>query len=294
MSREFASINVGIRKDRDWRALPGPAQLLYWTLWAHPDLSYCGVLDWRPGRIGASTDGVTADDVRLVAQCLEARYFVVIDEDTEECLIRSWVRFDGLLKQPRLSVSFANAYAGVESEVISGVIVHEIAKLREAQPDLAAWSKSQVLDILAQPSVDPRSREVPGDPFPQGFGYGFRDHLGDGFGDRFGPGLGQASGRVSTSPTPAPAPAPSTCAPSPSGRKRPARTIPDDWKPNDTHVQMAAKLNLDLAREAMRFRNHAATNERKVRDWDAAFRNWLTNDRATPVAANRGQQPEGW
>lgn len=44
----------------------------------------------------------------------------------------------------------------------------------------------------------------------------------------------------------------------------------------------------------MRFRNHAAQNDRRLRDWDAAFRNWLTNDRAKPVAPNRGQQPEGW
>src|SRR5690348_9910466 len=101
MAREFSKMNLSINQDGDWRKLPPPAQHLYMTLWNHPSLSYCGVVDWRPGRLTALSEGWTVEDILEAADCLEARLFVVIDHTTEELLVRSWVRFDGLMKQPR-------------------------------------------------------------------------------------------------------------------------------------------------------------------------------------------------
>lgn len=62
------------------------------------------------------------------------------------------------------------------------------------------------------------------------------------------------------------------------GRKRrPARPLPDDWKPNENHAYFARENNLDLAHEADQFRAHAEANERRQANWDAAFRQWLGN-----------------
>src|SRR5690606_36164469 len=76
MARDHARVNVTIWGDPDFRALPAPAQHLYLTLWTAPRLSYCGVHDWRPGRIAARSTGLTADDIETIAQCLEARHFL--------------------------------------------------------------------------------------------------------------------------------------------------------------------------------------------------------------------------
>lgn len=85
----------------------------------------------------------------------------------------------------------------------------------------------------------------------------------------------------------------------PTARKRttrkPEKPLPSDWQPNDKHRDLARTQRLDLEREAFRFRNHAQANDRRQRDWDSAFTNWL--DKAFPVPAarrDRGQMPEGW
>lgn len=182
MPREFAAVNVSIWSDEDWRSLPPLAQHLYLTLWTDPKLSYCGVLDWRPGRIAARAAGWTADDVRTAADCLRARHFIVTDEDTEECLIRSWVRWDGLMKQPRMAVSYAHAYATVESTLLRRVLVHELVKLHERHPDLAGFSKPAVQEMLHLPAVSAKVSVSVEDPF--------------------GPSLAQTLPDVSVPPTP--------------------------------------------------------------------------------------------
>lgn len=178
MAREFAKTNISIHQDDDWRALPAPAQHLYGLLNTHPELSYCGVADWRPGRLVSFASGWDVDDIQIIADCLEARHFIVRDEVSEEVLIRSWIRFDGLIKQPRLAVSMANAFAAVSSNEIRGVIVHELNKLHKLEPNAPGWDKKPVMDILGLRSVDPKTRQVPSDPFAQGFAYHFRQSLG--------------------------------------------------------------------------------------------------------------------
>lgn len=295
MARDFAAVNLAIWQDPDWRNLPADAKLLYLTLWTHPQLDRAGVVDWRPGRIAALIDQTwTADDVRAVADCLEARLFIVTDEQTEECLIRSWVRFDGLLKSPVMSVTFANEYAAVVSQTIRGVIVHELHKLRERQPDLAAWKKGRVLEVLDMPSIDPRSRNLPTDPLDGASTRPVTHPLTPAVTPSVTP-----SGTVATGvagdpspnhpPTPSPSPSPLTPAPSASGRKRPKRPLPDDWTPNDKHREQATAKGLDADQIAFRFRNWAQSNDARYVDWDATFRNWIDreNTPARPAQPTR-------
>ena len=74
------------------------------------------------------------------------------------------------------------------------------------------------------------------------------------------------------------------------GRKRPARTIPDDWMPNAKHDTYAKERGLDLGQEAFRFRNHAAQVDRRCANWNAAFTNWLSKAYpAKPAPAAAGE-----
>lgn len=299
MAREFSRWNVGANSDEDWKALPWPAQWLYKTLWDHAKLTYCGVLDWRPGRIAASAVGMDEAGVRVLAQCLEARLFVVLDEGTEEILIRSWARFDGLMRQPRMAVSFATAFHAVESPVIQGVLVHEVHKIRSREPNLIGWTRPTVADLLERTPLDPRTRDLPADPFGSGLPLG----LGPAsvpFGPNASEGLGHVWVPPTTATAPTPSPAPSASRPtSPdadapgatptSSRRKPERPLPSSWHPNDKHKEYADAHGLNIAREFETFTNHAATNDRRVRDWDAAFRTWLT--KSTP-ATPAGKSPD--
>lgn len=177
MAREKGALNVTVWQDNDWRALPFPAQHLYLLMWTHPELSYCGVVDYRPGRLAALSGWLSADLVELSAQCLEARHFVVVDRDSEEALIRSWLRWDGVMKQPRLPVSMAKAYASTASNRIRGVVVNELHKLQRAQPELACWSHEKVRDVLGQPRVDIKTEPPSNDPFAEGLERRFVDAL---------------------------------------------------------------------------------------------------------------------
>lgn len=212
MAREYSKTNVTIWQDDDWRRLPFPAQHVYRMLWDHPLLSYCGVVDWRPARLSAWAIGLDKGTIEMLTDCLRARHFLVVDEDTEECLVRSWVRWDGLIRQPRLAVSFANAYAALGSSTLRGVVIHEMTKLQTREPEAGGWAKPQVQAMFDQPSIDAKELPVPEDPFGNGFAF----HLGDvssGVSDPFGLNASSGLGSVSLPPTPSPTPAPISITP---------------------------------------------------------------------------------
>lgn len=295
MARDHARVNLDIWNDPDFRALPLPAQHLYLVLWTHPDLTYCGSLDWRPARLSGLTEGTGREGVELAAQCLQARHFLVIDEGTEEALVRSWIKFDGLMKQPRMAISCITAYGAMGSDTLRKVIVHELMRVREALPDLSAWNDDRVSRVLDHPSISAKALPTPNDPF------------GDGLTHSVTPGLAQTEpkgkGSVCTPPTPAPTPATSSSSPSASRpRRSPERPIPEDWKPSTAHQDYADSNGLDLSTEAFKFRNHAHANDRRQRDWDASFRMWLA--KAKDFAPQRGKRqatqtdgrpmPEAW
>lgn len=79
--------------------------------------------------------------------------------------------------------------------------------------------------------------------------------------------------------------------PATASRKQRARRIPDSWEPNDTHQAKANEKNLDLAHEAETFRNHAQAHDRRLVDWDAGFRNWLTKAKPRPP---QGRRNDSW
>lgn len=78
--------------------------------------------------------------------------------------------------------------------------------------------------------------------------------------------------------------------------------LPDDWKPNLGPVaerMVAAWPDGMLDREEFTFRNHAAANGRVAKDWDAAFRTWLSKaderfKNGHGSQGNRGGTPGGY
>jgi hypothetical protein len=155
VAREHAQLRLAMWSDDDFRDLTPAAQHLYMLLLTSPSLSYCGVADWRPRRIAALARGWTVAHVEAAAKELSGRLFIVVDEDTEEVLVRSFVRNDGVMLRDRMATAMAKAHAAVASSVLRGVIVHELVRLREAQPDLGGWGSDRAVEVLGKASVDP-------------------------------------------------------------------------------------------------------------------------------------------
>lgn len=55
------------------------------------------------------------------------------------------------------------------------------------------------------------------------------------------------------------------------------RQLPDDFKANQDHQDMAVKLQLDIETEFAQFRDHHLARGTVMKSWDAAFRTWLRN-----------------
>ncbi|MCU1680956.1 MAG: 57, gp57 [Amycolatopsis sp.] len=139
--------------DDDFRALTPAAQHAYMLIMTSPTLSYCGVADWRPRRIAALARGWTVEAVEAAAAELVAGRYLVIDEDTEECLVRSFVRNDGLMGRERMATAMAKAFALVASSRLRGVVVHELKRLRDDFPDLGGWDSVRAVELLAKEPV---------------------------------------------------------------------------------------------------------------------------------------------
>jgi len=74
-------------------------------------------------------------------------------------------------------------------------------------------------------------------------------------------------------------------------RRKAEVALPADWQPNASHVQLARERGVDGRHEEAQFRAHAAANDRRQRDWDAAFRLWLGRARPSGGGSTVGGGP---
>jgi hypothetical protein len=271
MAREFAQIRLDLWADPDVRKLTESAQRLYLLLLTSPKLTYAGVADWRPGKIAALAADSTADSIRAAAAELEAAWFVVVDEDTEEIMIRSFLRHDGLLKQPRVAVSMATAYAATASAKLRGVMIHELHRLAKEHPEWPAWGRPQVEVIMRHEAIDPK-----------GLGGVLTEHLGVPLGVTLGVDFPQIEPNVSGLPTPAPSPSPT---PAPSSkedigaRKNRATQIPTNFEVTADMAKWARETfpAVNVAFETNAFRDFHVAKGSTFKDWVAAWRTWIRN-----------------
>ena len=153
MARKYAQIAVTIWDDDDFLDLSPMAQWLYIHLATHPDLSFCGAMEWRPKRIKPKATGLNLELIESAAQELTEGLFIILDEDTEEVLVRSFMRNDGLLKTPNMGSAVGKAYSSVASRYLKGVVVHELKRIQAEQPKWDSFTK--LTDVLAKRSINP-------------------------------------------------------------------------------------------------------------------------------------------
>jgi hypothetical protein len=139
MSRDHARIQTAIWSDPDFRALPERAQRMYFLALSQPRLSYCGVLDYMPSRLAKFAGDSTARTVASGVGILETRGFVIVDQETSELLLRSFVRHDGLLDLPNVTKAMVKDYWSVLSDEVRKVIAGELSRAFDEQPERKGW-----------------------------------------------------------------------------------------------------------------------------------------------------------
>lgn len=139
MARDHARIKTSRQRDTDWRGLSVNAQWTYDAITTSEGLSYVGVVDYRPGRIAALAKGQTAKKVEAAVKELEAERFVVVDHQTEELLIRTYVRHDGVLARINMGKAMGRSLAKVVSLNVREAILIELARCYREDKKAQGW-----------------------------------------------------------------------------------------------------------------------------------------------------------
>lgn len=152
--RQYALIHRAILDDPSWRCLTRSQQNLYLLLLLKLSTNLCGIVDWRPKKLAVNASDMTVETIEADAVVLEKKLYIVRDEDTDEVLIRSFLRNDAPLKSSKTAIAVRSSYTDTASSKLRGVIVFELQRLYKEQRDWQGWD--QVKDLLDLPSIAPR------------------------------------------------------------------------------------------------------------------------------------------
>lgn len=131
--REYAQIHLRIWDDDDFRNLSVYAQRLYLLLLSHPTLSNAGVGDWRPARLAVLAGDSTKADIVWASRELQTSRFVYVDEETEEFLVRSFVRNDTVLRSRNMGTAVAKSIKMIASRNLKTLVIRELQRAKHEE-----------------------------------------------------------------------------------------------------------------------------------------------------------------
>ena len=149
MARDHARIKINIWDQDDFTELKSLEQHAYFVLASNRGLSRCGVLDYIPSRFESLARDLTPTRFKAAIAGLRAARFVVIDDRTQELLVRTYVRHDGVLDRVNMGKATGTAFEAVVSHDIRDAIGEELAKLMKECPDLPGWDGLAATSPLA-------------------------------------------------------------------------------------------------------------------------------------------------
>lgn len=164
MARDHARITVAIWADPEFRALDREAQRMYLLLLSQARLTYCGALDYMPGRLATLASDEHEGTIRASLGILETQSFIVCDYVTSELLVRTFVRHDGLLGSPNMTKAMLKDRAALLSDTLRAVVDGELRKAYRDDPKLKGWAGFKQADpelfkcVSAKGSANPSEK----------------------------------------------------------------------------------------------------------------------------------------
>lgn len=129
MARSYARIMTAIWRNREFRALPSSPQRTYLLLVTQPDITAVGLLPLTVRRWADMAADTTTADLERDLRMLESGRFVAVDRDTEELLVRSFVKWDGGYNNRKRVPVIEAAAKEVSSEVLTRTLGLEFTRL---------------------------------------------------------------------------------------------------------------------------------------------------------------------
>lgn len=133
MARSEARVLVDIWDDEDFLVLSPAAQRMFLFLISQRDLEHTGVIALRERRWAKGAAGMTAADVVAALGELEHARFVVLDEEAEELLVRSFIRRDKVFKQPNVMRSATDRVDEIKSRRLREELLVELHRIVETE-----------------------------------------------------------------------------------------------------------------------------------------------------------------
>jgi hypothetical protein len=129
MARAHGRVLSSIWEDEDFIALTQQQQRLYLFLISQPNLNHAGLLPLTLRRWARKATGLTAGELDEHLDALAKAHFIVLDDDTEELLIRSFVRNDGVWRMPKVMGAMVSGALEIESKVLRRALLAEMDRI---------------------------------------------------------------------------------------------------------------------------------------------------------------------
>jgi hypothetical protein len=127
MARKYAKMWLAAwSPGSDFYALGPDAQWLYWVLVGHPKLTPAGVAALQPRQWAKRAKGMTVKRVTAAYDELVRRSYLLADDDTEEVLIRTFIRWDKGYRTPNIRKSIEVSIERIESDRLRHTATHEL------------------------------------------------------------------------------------------------------------------------------------------------------------------------
>lgn len=177
MARSYAAIHQRVWADPEWRALDVNAQHLYFLLISQPQMNLAGVLPLQLRKWSSCVAGWDITDVATALDVLRHRRFVLVDEDTEEVLVRSLIRNDGSYRIPNVLKSLLHAAEGTQAAGLRRELSAELGRLDPLEGKKADESRG----LIASTRLALGGFDAPPDPDSEPFPEGLAEGLPEGF-----------------------------------------------------------------------------------------------------------------
>lgn len=172
MARSYGKILATLTTDDEFNDLAGDEQTLYFRLLGHPTLSLIGKLDYRPHHWCRYARNWTRETVEHLVVALADRRYVAVDYATEELLIRTLTKHDGIpVGNAKLRKGLWAAWGSIASPELRSVAVanlpHEVFAFNDAPDAVQKIRRAMAME----PPSDHLSERVPDYLIEQGTGW---------------------------------------------------------------------------------------------------------------------------
>lgn len=274
MANAGGFIDESIWRDGDFRALPRTAQATYTQLLSQKELDRAGLLPLQITKWAKACNSMSVDELWADLKVLQAARFVCIDEDTDELLVRSYMRRSNVIKQPNLLKNALKCAGMAASDWLRHELAVELRRMGRKDTVVVAdeidpgegfaMPSEWVSEPVSNPSETLREPLNPSETLrePRGVGEGEGEEV-----TSVGSSVGGSHARTHTRETPEPnqshdAP-PTTCPRHPNGTDRPcgpckaARQRHDAWLTDQNrrdvvHAQDERRAQIEAERIARR------------------------------------------